>query len=252
MTILAVVLLGLLGGLDCAGMCGGLVAAMTFRPSMPPENQVIRLQTMPLASAASGPDTKPLFINAGRILSYTAIGAVAGAAGSTAWILNNILPVQRSLFMLSSVLMLLIGIWLLGLGQPLAFAERLGQRFWKRIQPFAARRFSATRPGELMLAGAVWGFVPCGMVYMVLLAALSAGNALDGAMLMAAFGLGTLPNLLLIGAGSQWLSCLGGAAGIRRAIASIIILLGLIGVYRAFGAEPLDPSIFCIVPGGTL
>lgn len=249
MTILAVFLLGLLGGLHCAGMCGGLVTAMTYRPPMPRATEVIRLHAV---SPTTGPDTRPLFINAGRIMSYTMIGAVAGAAGSTAWVLENVLPVQRSLFMLSSALMLLIGFWLLGLRGPLAIAERVGQRFWKHIQPFAARRFTARQPGELMLAGAVWGFVPCGMVYMVLLAALSAGNALDGAMLMAAFGLGTLPNLLLIGAGSQWLSRLGGATGIRRVIASMIILLGLVGVYRALSAQPLDPSIFCIIPGGAL
>ncbi|MFK7964840.1 MAG: sulfite exporter TauE/SafE family protein [Burkholderiaceae bacterium] len=265
MTIFAVFLLGLLGGLHCAGMCGGFVAAMTFRPPMPqspPATGVINIQavamgntattTQSTAVTATGPDTRPLFINAGRILSYTMIGAAAGAAGSTAWVLENVLPVQRSLFFLSSALMLLIGVWLLGLRQPLVFAERIGQRFWRHLQPFAARRFNARRPGELLMAGAVWGFVPCGMVYMVLLAALSAGNPLDGAMLMAAFGLGTLPNLLLIGAGSQWLSRLGGATGIRRVIASIIIVLGFVGLFRALSAQPLDPSIFCVVPGGLL
>ncbi|MGH1360713.1 MAG: sulfite exporter TauE/SafE family protein [Burkholderiaceae bacterium] len=244
MTLLSVFLLGLLGGLHCAGMCGGLLTAMTFRPPARNGAAVIEI-------AAPRVDAKPLFINLGRISTYTLLGAIAGGVGSTAWVLNNMLPVQRSLFFVSSVLMILIGGWLLGWRGPLSWTETLGHRFWKKLQPLAARRFSARKPLELMLAGGVWGLVPCGMVYMVLLAALSVGNPLEGGLLMAVFGLGTLPNLLLIGAGSQWLGRLGGATLIRNAIAVMVIAMGCVGIYRAFSAQPLDPSIFCLVPGGS-
>ena len=243
MTLLSVFLLGLLGGLHCAGMCGGLLTAMTYRPVSAPV-AVIAHQPMPRF------DALPLYINIGRISTYTVLGGIAGAFGSTAWLLANILPVQRSLFLVSSVLMLAIGGWVLGVRGPLLWTERLGLRVWRLLQPLAARRAGASGPAGGFLAGAVWGFVPCGMVYIVLLGALSSGNAVSGALLMAVFGLGTLPNLLLIGAGSQWLARLGGAAGIRRAVGIVLILMALLGIYRAVTAQPLDPSIFCIVPGG--
>lgn len=244
MTLLSVFLLGLLGGLHCAGMCGGLLTAMTFRP--PARNGAAVVQI-----TAPRVNTQPIFINLGRISTYTVLGAIAGGAGSTAWVLDNILPVQRSLFFVSSILMILIGGWLLGWRGPLVWTEKIGHRLWKKLQPVAARRFRAQKPLELMLAGGVWGLVPCGMVYMVLLAALSVGNPLDGALLMAVFGLGTLPNLLLIGAGSQWLGRLGGAMTIRGTVAVIVIAMGFLGIYRALSAQPLDPSIFCLIPGGS-
>lgn len=260
MTLLSVFLLGLLGGLHCVGMCGGLVAAMNFRPLATKSGSPVEFmpgitkanQSVLTARVQPPPvDLRPLFINAGRIVTYTMLGAVAGAASSTVWVLENVLPVQRGLFLLSCLLMLLVGGWLLGLRGPLLWTEKLGHRFWRRLQPLAARRLSATRPSELFMAGAVWGFIPCGMVYMVLLAALSAGNALNGALLMAVFGLGTLPNLLLMGAGSQWLGRFGGATGLRRTIAVVVIGMALLGVYRAVTLQPLDPSIFCLIPGGS-
>lgn len=244
MTLLSVFLLGLLGGLHCAGMCGGLLTAMTFRPPARPGAAVIQIS----APRVNG---QPLLINLGRISTYTVLGALAGGAGSAAWVLENILPVQRSLFFISSMLMILIGAWLLGLRRPLAWAESLGHRIWKKLQPLAARGLTARSPLELMLAGGIWGLVPCGMVYMVLLAALSAGDPVEGAVLMAVFGLGTLPNLLLIGAGSQWLGRLGDTALIRIGVATLVIAMGIIGLTRAISAQPLDPSIFCLVPGGS-
>jgi sulfite exporter TauE/SafE len=94
---------------------------------------------------------------------------------------------------------------------------------------------AADRFGRALGAGLVWGWVPCGMVYGVLIAALVSGSALDGAALALAFGLGTLPNLLLLGwsahAAQRWLR----HRGVRIAAGVLVIAFGLAGLAR------LDP-----------
>ncbi len=293
MVFLSMFLLGLLGGLHCAGMCGGIVTALSFRASparvesAAPAAQSMSVapvqwyRTVPDANgsigiplpgacrptgAGSGLRESPsarraialrkigaalaaaLPMNLGRITTYIMLGSLAGAAGSTLWLLDHALPVQRTLFLLTNLVLIAIGAWLLGAQILLNWTERGGQRLWHRLQPLATRLLAARTPMQLALAGAVWGFVPCGMVYMVLLSALSAGSALDGGLLMAAFGLGTLPNLLALGAGGQWLSRFSRALLVRRLIALSLIGMGVLGVARALMFEPVEIFGLCITP----
>lgn len=183
---LAVFLIGLLGGVHCAGMCGGIVSALTLQ--------------MPGKSATGGAAwTIHLAYNLGRISSYALAGALMGALGSLGLLLNNALPVQLTLYVAANLMMVALGLYLTGITGALAFTERAGQWLWRRIQP-ATKRFLPVRgPTQAFPLGLLWGWLPCGLVYSALASALTAGSANRGALLMLAFGLGTLPNLLLAG-----------------------------------------------------
>lgn len=183
---LAVFLIGLLGGVHCVGMCGGIVSALSLQ--------------VPGATTRRGP-AWPIHLayNLGRIGSYATAGALMGAFGSIGLLLNNWLPVQMVLYVGANLMMVALGLYLTGLTQALAFTERAGQWLWRRVQP-ATRRFLPVRGvAQALPLGMLWGWLPCGLVYSVLAMALLSGGAARGAATLLAFGLGTLPNLMLAG-----------------------------------------------------
>ena len=183
---LAVFLIGLLGGVHCAGMCGGIVSALS-------------LQTPRLAAKQPSPLPLHLAYNLGRIASYAIAGALMGALGSLGLLLNNWLPVQMILYVAANLMMVALGLYLTGLTQTLAFVERTGQRLWRRVQPVTKRFLPVRGMAQAFPLGMLWGWLPCGLVYSVLTMTLVSGSAARGAAIMLAFGLGTLPNLLLAG-----------------------------------------------------
>lgn len=182
----AVFLVGLLGGVHCAGMCGGIVSALSFN--------------MPSVGIKRSPDWLiHLSYNLGRITSYSVAGALMGTIGSAGLLLNGALPVQMSLYVVANLMMIALGLYLIGVQKSLTIVERLGQGIWRRMQPFTKRFLPVRGPAQAFPLGLLWGWLPCGMVYSVLALALLSGSAGRGAATLLAFGLGTLPNLLLAG-----------------------------------------------------
>ncbi len=191
---LAVFLIGLLGGVHCAGMCGGIVSALSF------QDQSIKTVAFPVL-----PVTAPkvwhlhLAYNLGRIFSYTVAGAIMGGLGSMGLLLNGVLPVQMGLYLAANLMMVALGIYLIGVTQSLAFTERAGQWLWRRVQPWTRQFLPARKVSQAFPLGMMWGWLPCGLVYSVLAMTLLTGSAARGAATMLAFGLGTLPNLMAAG-----------------------------------------------------
>lgn len=181
LSLLTALLAGLLGGVHCVGMCGGIVAAFSFR-----------------ADGSKPPFRLHLAYNLGRITSYAMFGALAGALGASLK-LADFLPVQTMLFVLAQVVMILLGLYLAGFSRWVLVFERAGGVLWQRIRPLFQKLLPVRSTPQAMLAGMIWGWLPCGLVYSVLVSALAAGSATSGAALMLAFGLGTLPNLLGMG-----------------------------------------------------
>jgi sulfite exporter TauE/SafE len=179
LSLLAAFLTGLLGGAHCVGMCGGIVGALSMG--------VPARWSMHLA------------YNAGRILSYVAAGALAGALGAASLTLDGQAPVRLVLYLLANLMLVALGLYLLGVTRTLAFTELAGQHLWRYIQPLTRRFLPAKTVAQAFPLGLLWGWLPCGLVYSALTTALSAGSPGQGALLMLAFGLGTLPNLLLAG-----------------------------------------------------
>lgn len=177
-TLLAVFLAGLLGGAHCAGMCGGIVGVL---------------------SAGAG-SRLPLHLayNAGRVASYTLAGAIAGALGGTV-LYYDVLPLQLALYVLANLMLILLGLYLAGWSSLVTRLEAVGRRLWRRISPLTTRFLPVDTVPRAFAVGTLWGWLPCGLTYSVLAIALLSGGAANGAALMLAFGLGTLPNVLLAG-----------------------------------------------------
>ncbi|WP_284155303.1 sulfite exporter TauE/SafE family protein [Sulfuricystis multivorans] len=176
----ALFIVGLLGGGHCAGMCGGIVGALS-------------LQAPKQGAAALAVQ---LAYNLGRITSYVFAGLIAGWLGQQA---GNLLLLQNGLYLFASLMLIAMGLYLLGLTQLLAPLERGGQTLWRRIQPLTKRFLPVRGIAQALPLGLLWGWLPCGLVYSALTTALASGTATRGALSMLAFGLGTLPNLLLAG-----------------------------------------------------
>ncbi len=172
-------LVGLLGGVHCVGMCGGIVGALSL----------------------GGPSRWPLHLayNGGRIVSYALAGALAGGLGSAGLALEGQWPVRLALYVFANLMLVALGLYLAGATGLLAPVERLGGVLWRRLQPLTRRFLPARNIGQAFPLGLLWGWLPCGLVYSALVTALGTGSSGEGALAMLAFGLGTLPNLLLAG-----------------------------------------------------
>ena len=201
-------ILGLLGGGHCLGMCGGLMGALTL--AIPPEQRGRRLQLL-------------LAYNVGRILSYTCAGLLVGLAG---WAVASS-PAALALRVLAALLLIAMGLYLAGWWSGLTRIEALGRGLWRHIQPVASRLLPVSSLPRALLLGALWGWLPCGLVYSTLLWAASQGNAGYSAALMLAFGLGTWPVLLATGLAAERVSSLLRRRSVRMAGGLLVILFGL-------------------------
>lgn len=140
------------------------------------------------------------------------------------------LPVQQTAYLLSNVLIISMGLYVIGIRQIAAVVESAGAGVWERIRPAATRTLTGKGVLNSVMAGALWGMVPCGMVYAVLSAALMSGSALKGALLMLVFGLGTLPNLMVLGLSGQWLAKASRHKTVRVLAGLLIVGFGLMGL----------------------
>jgi sulfite exporter TauE/SafE len=227
----AVFLVGLLGGVHCIGMCGGIVGALT-------------LQTPRRSRAWS----MHLAYSAGRIASYVAAGTIMGMIGGAGLMFNHILPVQLLFYGLANLVLIGLGLYLAGLANQLARIESLGAWLWRRIQPYSARVLPADTAAKAFALGALWGWLPCGLVYSVLATALVSGGAATGAGVMLAFGLGTLPNLLLAGMAFKRLRDITANRRLRLAAGVLVAVFGFAGLARAANlAEHIRQGLLCII-----
>jgi uncharacterized protein len=211
----AAFLIGLLGGVHCVGMCGGIVGALTVQT---PRRE--RAWSLHLAYSA------------GRIASYAAAGAIMGMIGGAGLMFNQVLPVQMLLYVLANLILISMGLYLAGLGMQLTRLEALGASLWRRVQPYGTKFLPADTAGKAFLLGTLWGWLPCGLVYSVLATALLSGGAAGGAAVMLAFGLGTLPNLLLAGMAVKRLRDFTANRRLRLAAGALVAAFGFAGLAR--------------------
>jgi sulfite exporter TauE/SafE len=233
--LVSLFLVGLLGGMHCLGMCGGIVTALTVR--------------MPGRAPGSGPAwRRQLAYHAGRISTYVALGALAGGAGSAALLLDGFLPVQIGLYLAAQLMLVALGLYLLGATRYLGAFERAGGMLWRRLQPHASRLLPVRSVPRAYAVGTLWGLLPCGLVYSVLATALMSAGPANGAAAMLAFGAGTLPSLLAAGALLPALERLRRAQLVRQAAGGAIIAFGLLGLAQAGPLDQLAANpLFCTV-----
>jgi uncharacterized protein len=204
-------LMGLLGGTHCVVMCGGIVGVFS-------------------STAATRDPRRLLLYNVGRIASYTFAGALAGGLGELVAKVDVVYGLALGLRVLACLLMLGAGLYLAGALPAFSKLEKLGAPLWLRLEPFARRAITRPSAAGALLVGALWGWLPCGLVYAALGLAVTTGSASAGALSMAAFGAGTLPTLLAMGWIAGRVARLARRAGVRRAAGLAIVGFGLLHV----------------------
>lgn len=214
LTLFAALIAGLLGSTHCLAMCGGIAGAMAM--GIPEQRRTPGRLAGYLA-----------LYNVGRVTSYAVAGAIAGGIGLWLGSMMEVAAWSRALRWATGLLMIAIGLQVALRWQGLRWLEALGGRFWQRLAPLARRLMPVRDPGTALALGALWGWLPCGLVYSVLVVAAVSGGPGEGASLMAAFGVGTMPAMLATGAVAGRLRRYTGDPRLRGAAGALVVAFGL-------------------------
>ena len=199
---------GLLGSAHCFGMCGGISGLFAVNV------HVASLKTQ---------FPKAITYNVGRVLSYAILGAAVAVIGKT--LVSGIPDIAAPVRFASGVLIILVGLQLAFGWRILAPLESAGAKIWNRIAPAARGLVPVESLPQALGLGLIWGWLPCGLVYSVLLLAATTAEPASGGLVMIAFGLGTLPAMLATGMSASKLAQF--MSGKRLGAGLLIVLLGL-------------------------
>ena len=250
-SLFPVFLVGLLGSVHCAAMCGGIVGALSLAPPrMRAGATVISLRPAGAGQPLLAVAHLAAAYNTGRIASYAAAGALAGGVGGGAVSLAALPGLQAGAYWLANAMLVALGLYLMDAWRGVARIEQAGQVLWRRLSPALRRVGPPDTAGRMFVAGALWGWLPCAMVYSVLVTAMLSGSAASGAAVMAAFGLGTLPMMLTLGLAGVRLRGWLALRAVRLGCGAVVLAFGLLGLARAAGGLPASwLSAVCIAPG---
>ena len=199
---------GFLGSAHCFGMCGGISGLFAVNASV----ASLRAQF-----------PKAIAYNLGRILTYAIIGAAVAVLGKSA--VASIPALMAPIRLASGALIIFVGLQLAFGWRILAPLENAGARLWKRIAPAAKGLVPVNTIPQAFGLGLIWGWLPCGLVYSVLLLAATTAEPAGGGLVMIAFGLGTMPAMVATGVSASKLAQF--MSGKRMGAGLLIILLGL-------------------------
>lgn len=218
-SFLSLFLAGLLGGGHCVAMCGGIVGAMTLG-----------------SQQRQAPWLHILLFNSGRIASYMLVGTIVGMLGSRLLLMPQLHLLQTALYLFANLILVGLGLYVAGVSTLITRIERIGAPVWRRLQPITRKLLPIRHWYQALAIGALWGWIPCGLVYTALLGALASASAPTGAALMLAFGLGTLPNLLLIAASGRRFGALMVKPLWRSLAGTLIFGFGVFGLLNGIRA----------------
>jgi sulfite exporter TauE/SafE len=217
--LLTAFFVGLLGSGHCFGMCGGIAAGLG---SLPVHNDT---------EARAKPQALSAFLfNLGRILSYACLGLISAWLMSRVGKVLNVPQWSMILRFLTALMIFLIGLQYLLNWNTLAVIEKAGAKVWKHVLPLAVRASSLPGGSGRLMLGLLWGLLPCGLVYSVLLTASAAGSSISGASVMLAFGVGTLPSMLGMSLAAPTLAAMLSDQWTKKLMGAALILLAVISV----------------------
>jgi len=217
---------GLLGSAHCFGMCAGLSGLFAVNASV----ASLRPQ-IPMAVA----------YNTGRILSYAFLGIVVASLGQT--VVKAIPNIAAPVRFASGLLIVIVGLQVAFNWRFLAPLEKAGAKIWNHIAPAAKGLLPVTSMPKALGLGLLWGWLPCGLVYSVLLLAATTANAVNGGLVMLAFGVGTMPAMIMTGISASKLSRFMSRKQLGAGL--LIILIGLLTLampVMKFSAGPDDTT----------
>ena len=214
-TLTSAFLLGLFSTMHCVGMCGGIIGALSLSLPVETRNKKPKLFAYVMT------------YNIGRIISYGAAGLLAGAIGAGVIQSTGIESGHAVLRLIGVMMMVAIGLYLTGWLPQIASVEKIGIPLWKRLEPIGRKLVPVASLPRALAYGLIWGWLPCGMVYFVLVWALTAGSAVNGALTMVAFGLGTLPTLVTAGFMTSWITRFTHSTRARQVVGLLIIIAAI-------------------------
>ena len=214
-TLTSAFLLGLFSTLHCIGMCGGIIGALSLSLPIEVRNSKPKLFTFVLT------------YNIGRIISYSVAGLIAGWAGTSVLQSAGFDQGHAILRSIGVIMMVAIGLYLTGWLPQLASVEKIGIPIWKRLEPIGRKLVPVATIPKALAYGLIWGWLPCGLVYFVLIWALTAGDAISGALTMLAFGLGTLPTLITAGFMTSWITRFAHSTRARQVVGLLIVAMAI-------------------------
>jgi len=201
----------LLGSGHCIGMCGGLVAALSLSPQ-----------------GREGGLLFQLLYNFGRVLTYTLLGILVGWLGSTLALTTGLAGIARGLLIGSDLLVIFLGLGTAGLWQKYTLWQ-LEFKTPLQLLSRSVRRLKQMPSAVIALPiGLLMGFLPCGFLYAMVLTAAQSASPLLGGLVMLAFGIGTIPALLLFGGAAQWMS----SRARRWLLRGAGLMVALMGAYN--------------------
>ena len=217
LTLAAAFLIGLASTLHCLGMCGAISGALTLSLPAKVRESPPRLITHVIAYGI------------GRTGSYAVAGAITGIVG-TALLrgMGDVGWVHMSARILAASVLAGIGLYLAGWFPRFAQIERIGAPIWRRVEPLGRRLLPVSSPLHALLFGVAWGWLPCGLVYSMLIWTLTIGDILQSAMMMFAFGLGTLPGVAVAGVFAARLTQLARRTHLRQIIGLSIVAVAIV------------------------
>ncbi|MCR2805520.1 sulfite exporter TauE/SafE family protein [Paenibacillus soyae] len=214
-----ILLTGLFSAPHCIGMCGGIVSAVS------------------LQSAASARKSMLLY-NAGRLVSYMILGAAMGAVGSFVDVAGRMAGVRGLASIVGGCFVLL---WLWRKIQ-VPFLNRLSGKLHQELATGKASSTSGKETAHLLATGFAFGFLPCGLTYAMSINAAATGSLWQGAVVMALFGIATVPALAFAAsiaalANKRWRRFM------RKAGVVTAVLVGVLSILRGLAANGVIPTI---------
>ncbi|MEH0667080.1 sulfite exporter TauE/SafE family protein [Vibrio scophthalmi] len=206
--------IGLVGAGHCMGMCGGIASMLTIGQTSPSR-------------------WTPVYYNLGRLISYALLGAIVGGAVASLSKLSQMNSVLIWLRLLAALFMILLACYIGKWWHGLLHIEKLGQQLWRFISPAGKSLLPLQSPLHALPFGMVWGWLPCGLVYSTLTWSAVSGSALNGALVMLMFGLGTLPAMLAVGMGAEALKRIQNSSVFRQIVAFMLLIYGIFTGYDA-------------------